>query len=121
MNASTHAELTELIQRGVPEFDLSDKRRRILQIDASAQNDVEQVKRALDKLVNPGAVHFDLIASYLSEAIHKSGISHMQEASSAIDSLGDVDHEMRSVAEKQNEPNSERLQARARRIADTEF
>ena len=71
-----HADLTELVQRGVPQFDLSDKQRRILQIDASAQNDVEQVKRALDKLVTPGAVHFALIASYLSEAIHKSGISH---------------------------------------------
>jgi len=103
MNASTHAETRNIA--------------RILQIDASAQNDVEQVKRALDKLVNPGAVHFALIASYLSEAIHKSGISHMQEASSAIDSLGDVDHEMRSVAEKQNEPpNSEREAARQARI-----
>jgi len=71
----------------------------LLELDCKAQDDVEQVKRALDRLVCAGPVHIALIASYLAEHVHNSGWSHFAEP--VIEALGDVDHACRDIAETQ--------------------
>jgi hypothetical protein len=76
--------------------------RQPIDAESQAQEAVQPVKRALDAIKCIGPLEVALIASYLTEAVHKSGWSHDAAAIDAIERLGDVDHVCRKLSEKQN-------------------
>ena len=127
MNASTHAELTELVQRGVPQFDLASveevtaRANRVAKAQHAARirhNELSDARQAYRThgVRDPLELLLALqnIESSITDQSKASWMAPFQER--LLELVTDMDAEL-----NQPPPSPERLAARDRRIADTEF